>query len=310
MEFPFFTVVIPVYNRRDELRAVLISLKDQTTTDFEVIVVDDGSTDDLSDVVEKITDYPITLIRQENLGGGAARNKGITNARGKYIAFLDSDDFFLPEKLAKCRSVIEQTNATMIYSYARVARGQGVFGRKPNRGIRAGETFEHYALVAREPAQTSTLVVERNLARSVLFDPTLKKFQDIDFGIRLARAGAVIHFIPEELAIWTDNVADNRVGNKRKPTEAYEWLARHRATLTKRGFHGYRANLLSYEIGETERVRAAAYIVLGMLFGGVGIKRGVHSLCRALIPQSAYRPLVNWLLSKRSRPSDSPGSPR
>src|SRR5262245_55820919 len=98
---PLYTVVIPVYNREHLVEKTLRSVLEQSCQDFEIVVVDDGSRDRPQDVIAKLADERIRFIRQENAGGGAARNNGILNARGRYIALLDSDDLFLPDKLEK-----------------------------------------------------------------------------------------------------------------------------------------------------------------------------------------------------------------
>ncbi|HEV8000058.1 MAG TPA: glycosyltransferase family A protein [Planctomycetaceae bacterium] len=95
---PFFSVVIPTYNRADLLRQALESVSRQEFQDFEVIVVDDGSTEDLSSVVAAFD--RTRLIRQANAGPSAARNNGLRAAAGEYVAFLDSDDLWLPWTLS------------------------------------------------------------------------------------------------------------------------------------------------------------------------------------------------------------------
>ncbi len=109
MENPFFSVVIPTYNRAALLREALDSVFAQEFTDFEVIVVDDGSTDDTASVVR---DYGVRIryLRQENRGPGAARNLGIAQAAGRYVAFLDSDDLWFPWTLGNFRDAIEETH--------------------------------------------------------------------------------------------------------------------------------------------------------------------------------------------------------
>lgn len=93
---PRFSVVMPAYNRRRLIRDAVRSVLDQTFTDFELIVVDDGSTDGTLDVLADVSDTRLTVLKQHNAGPGAARNKGIGVAKGEYVTFLDSDDLYMP----------------------------------------------------------------------------------------------------------------------------------------------------------------------------------------------------------------------
>lgn len=95
---PFFSVVIPTYNRSSVLPRAIDSVLSQSLQDFELIVVDDGSTDDTESIIQKYSDK-LKYCKVENRGVSAARNIGATNTNGKYLAFLDSDDEWLPNKL-------------------------------------------------------------------------------------------------------------------------------------------------------------------------------------------------------------------
>ena len=107
---PAISVVIPTFNRAKYLSAAIQSVLDQTYTDYEVIVIDDGSTDDTKSTLQAWTDAgQIRYHYQENAGVSAARNSGIAMARGQYIAFLDSDDLFLPQKLEKQIAAFERS---------------------------------------------------------------------------------------------------------------------------------------------------------------------------------------------------------
>jgi glycosyltransferase involved in cell wall biosynthesis len=93
------SVIIPLYNKGKHVRRALDSVFSQTYKDFEVIVVDDGSSDEGPDIVRKYNDTRLRLIQQDNLGPGAARNRGIRETTGRYAAFLDADDEWLPDFL-------------------------------------------------------------------------------------------------------------------------------------------------------------------------------------------------------------------
>jgi len=97
---PRVSVIIPTYNRAQMLVECLESVISQTFTDYEVIVIDDGSTDDTGELVKPYLDR-IEYIKHENKGNAAARNSGLDIARGELIAFLDSDDLWLPGKLER-----------------------------------------------------------------------------------------------------------------------------------------------------------------------------------------------------------------
>ncbi|MXN92403.1 glycosyltransferase [Flavobacterium sp. Sd200] len=96
---PFFSVVTPLYNKQEYISNTIKSALAQTFTDFEIIIVNDGSTDSSEEVVKQFTDNRIKYIKTINQGVSAARNTGIENASGKIIAFLDADDIWLPEHL-------------------------------------------------------------------------------------------------------------------------------------------------------------------------------------------------------------------
>src|SRR5271170_1724815 len=98
---PVFSVVIPVFNGGEYLERAIASVLRQTLRDFEVIVVDDGSTDGAVDRAMLIKDSRLTILSQPNAGAPTALNRGVSAARGEYIAFLDADDLWAPDKLQR-----------------------------------------------------------------------------------------------------------------------------------------------------------------------------------------------------------------
>lgn len=115
------SVIVPVYNTEKYLEQCLNSILDQTLREIEVICVDDGSSDQSVEMIQKLAgeDERLHLLTQKNSGGGAARNLGMSRARGKYLMFLDSDDFFHPQLLEKMMQRCEETGAQICTCKAR-----------------------------------------------------------------------------------------------------------------------------------------------------------------------------------------------
>ena len=113
---PQFSVVIPLYNKRPYIRRAVDSILAQTLQNFEVIVVDDGSTDSSCDELQDIRDARLRLIRQKNMGEGAARNRGIMEAHAEWLAFLDADDMWFKEHLDELACIIKYFPETGIVS--------------------------------------------------------------------------------------------------------------------------------------------------------------------------------------------------
>ncbi len=114
-----FSVVIPAYNRADTVGRAIQSALDQTHAPLEVLVVDDGSKDSTPEIIASFGE-PVRLIRQENGGAPVARNTGIRAAKGDWIAFLDSDDYWTPEHLMRMGAAIESTQGKAEFYFANI----------------------------------------------------------------------------------------------------------------------------------------------------------------------------------------------
>lgn len=138
---PKVSVIIPVYNCENFIEETLKSVLSQTYKDFEVIVVDDDSKDRTGEIVNVIKDKRIVYIHQENGGVSMARNNGILNSKGEYIALLDHDDLWLPEKLERQMPTLESNSKIgLVYSDCHIVDSKGrITGRSfkdhpPHRG--------------------------------------------------------------------------------------------------------------------------------------------------------------------------------
>jgi glycosyltransferase involved in cell wall biosynthesis len=134
------SVVVPLYNKAAYISRCLRSVSAQTYRDFEAIVVDDGSTDGGDRILDTISEPKLRVLRQANAGPGAARNRGLREARGEYVAFLDADDEWLPEYLATSIRALDQTPnaAAVTSSYFEGRRSHTVEQLWRRRGIVPG----------------------------------------------------------------------------------------------------------------------------------------------------------------------------
>ena len=119
---PEISVIIPTFNYGKYIERAIDSILTQTYQDFEIIVVDDGSTDNTKEIIRSKKSDKIRYFYQENKGAPAARNKGIVESKGKYIAFLDADDEWLPTKLEKQVDKFQKSSnkVALIYGWARI----------------------------------------------------------------------------------------------------------------------------------------------------------------------------------------------
>lgn len=297
MTDPLFSVVVPVYNRADILEHTINSVLSQTLQDFEIIVADDGSSDHPEEVVSRFKDERIRILHQENAGGGAARNLGILDARGQYIALLDSDDLFLPEKLERYASHFPLAENKVLYSSMKVDRGVQKFWIRPSRGIQDGEDVGEYLFCANQLIQTSTIVLPSNLAKRVLFDPALRRGQDLDFCIRLQDQGAIFEYIDEPLTIWADNTEAGRTSYINGYEKSAVWLDKAEPYLTKKAVYGYRATVLAYHLAHIHPVTAFTDLLKGLVLGGVSTRTTLRQFLRAYLPRAFYRRVVNRFVS-------------
>jgi glycosyltransferase involved in cell wall biosynthesis len=183
-------VILPTRNRAGSLRAALDSVLDQTWRDLEVLVVDDASTDATAECLAGVTDPRVRVLRLDHPhGAGGARNAGLKAMDNDWIAFQDSDDRWLPEKLEKQLAAVEAAGNKAGFAYCRCRRsGAGVSYLFPPIHARtvAGELFE--ALLGGNLVSTQTALVRRAcIDAHGRFDEALPPLEDWEFFLRLSR---------------------------------------------------------------------------------------------------------------------------
>lgn len=221
---PLVSVVIPTYNRANLIGRAIQSVLGQTYQNFELIVVDDASTDDTKQIVKGFQDDRIEYIgHNKNKGGAAARNTGIQKANGKYIAFLDSDDEWLSTKLEKQLNCFSQGSDSIGAVYCSHYTQDDSLGyrRGPSSNLKKGD-LRKLLLSGWCPATTSLFVLPKKvLNESGLFDERLTSFQDYDLWIRVAEYYE-FEYVKEPLVIKHQHSGDQIAKDFKPRTKGLE----------------------------------------------------------------------------------------
>jgi glycosyltransferase involved in cell wall biosynthesis len=183
---PKVSVVIPAYNAMTYLPETVESVLQQTFTDFEVLIIDDGSSDHIKEWVAQLTDPRIKLISQINQGLPNARNTGIVHALGEYIAFLDADDLWKPTKLEKqVRCLDDNPSIGLVHTWMVLVDEQSQPTGRVITSNAEGEVWKQ--LVERNVIACPSVMVRRDCFDAVgMFDSTLRSIEDWDMWIRIA----------------------------------------------------------------------------------------------------------------------------
>ena len=181
------SVVIPLFNKEASIKQSLMSVLSQSYQDFEVVIVDDGSTDNSVSKVEEIQDSRIRLIRQENGGPSKARNTGVKNAKGDWILFLDADDELLPGSIAYFAQMIEEhTEADMFLGEVIINNGHTEhLGVKYKKGIENNPFKAH--VFGRLYQCSGTTVYRKSIIEKYPFDERVRRYEDLQRIFKLYR---------------------------------------------------------------------------------------------------------------------------
>ena len=238
---PSISVVVPVFNRAGSVTQAINSLLRQDFEKFEIIIVDDGSNDNTVEVIQAIGDPRIRLFPQpENMGGNAARNRGVREARAPIICFLDSDDEFLPHKLGYINRYFRDHPEVdaLIDSFELLYPSN--FHKKNaariNPALTTSKAVEEAIFARRIFKATPAISARREALMDIgLFDETLKRRQDMDLVLRLARMKEC-RCVPEVL--WTKHWTEGAISSKQETfmVAMIEMCERHPDYLTQPAF--------------------------------------------------------------------------
>lgn len=226
---PLVSVIIPNFNRKAELQRAVDSVLSQDYEELEIIVIDDASTVDVSLSFPPLEPEKLRWIAlPENRGGATARNAGIDAARGELVAFLDSDDVWTSDKLARqVASYLSDGRPTDCVYYSQVVMDRGEERLLlPERPMAPDEGVGDYLFPWRgNLIHTSSLLMPATLARTVRFTDDLRIHQDVDFCLRLQQQGASFRFHPEPLSRWHAEARADRMSYRPKFLLSLNWLA-------------------------------------------------------------------------------------
>lgn len=223
------SVVIPAYNSRDTVRDAVATARAQTLRPTQIIVVDDASKDDTLQQLEAIAGPDLLVVKSPvNGGGGAARNRGIDNATGDVVAFLDADDLWAPNKLASQMALLRaQARKSFVFTAVEHTNEYGEKHVLLKREPFPEESVGDYMLKSGNIMQTSTLLVPRQLLAHCRFNEKLRRFQDLDFVLTLGNAGAAAVFCRQPLVEWRNVGNPKRVSSNPDPAIMRTFLSQH-----------------------------------------------------------------------------------
>jgi glycosyltransferase involved in cell wall biosynthesis len=248
---PTVSIIIPTYQRPVLVVRAVQSALAQTLRDTEVIVVIEAPDDATVRALERITDPRLRLeVLTQHVAPGAARNAGVEQARGAWVAFLDDDDEWLPDKLAQQHRVArESAHRYPIVSCRLIARRAGVDFIWPRRLPAESEPISEYLFCRRGlfwgegMAPSSTLFARRELLRHVPFPPTMRRQEDHHWVLEAALAdGAGVEFVPSLQPLMIRHIDEDRdrIGNRPSTwRSSMEWIRANQRLVTRRAYAGF-----------------------------------------------------------------------
>lgn len=225
---PLVSVIMPMRNTADLVGFSARSVMEQSMPSWELIVVDDNSVDDSFEVVSRLAerDVRITLLRNDGASGaGPTRNVGIQHARGRYIAFLDSDDLWLPTKLAKQLALFEETGAALTYTaYYKIGATDHVEAAtfEPSRRLVRPPLRLDYRVMLRQDYIGFLTAMYDTAALGKRFLPPLRRRQDYALLLSILREGATARGLAEPLALYRAGRPGSLSANKLRAAR-YNW---------------------------------------------------------------------------------------
>lgn len=244
---PSVSVVIPAFNAAGTIKETIDSVLEQSCQDFEIIVVNDNSTDSTEAIVKEYGDPRIKLLAHKAGSASKSRNKGVQNASGKYIAFLDADDVWLPTKLEMQLQALQAVStAKVAYCWVDCIDEASKFLRKSNRFSESGDVYEEMLVHNFLGNGSNPLILKETFSDIGGFDESLPNAEDWDLYLKLAQD---YHFaaVPSALVLYRISYSSKSFKNLLKSEASYSKLMAEACSrrpdsaqiLVRKGFPGY-----------------------------------------------------------------------
>lgn len=184
----FISVVLPVFNGEGTVRETIQCVLGQTVQDWELIIINDGSTDGTAELLDQIQDSRVKVFSFENAGLSASRNRGLAMAKGDYISFIDADDLWTPQKLASQAALMNQSEQTaVVYSWTDFIDEAGEFLHTGTHAKASGNLYEQLFVANFLESGSNALIRREALVAVGGFDESLTAAEDWDCFLKLAR---------------------------------------------------------------------------------------------------------------------------
>ena len=315
---PDISVIMPTYNRAHCLTRAVESCMCQTQPGVEVIIVDDGSTDNTSEIVAALIEQygpeRVRYIHQENAGACVARNRGIDEAHGKYIQFLDSDDYLGPEKFeVQVQALADSGRAIAVCDYEHVEEQGGT----PSPSLTVTNDGDLHAKLAHghDLSISTALIRADSIPRELRYSPELKRKQDVDFFFRYFMMVREYDHTPGVNFYYVQHAADRISNIPRKDTPVYDLFCRaftfwqeHKERIPRenwwmlrpRGLHCARR---LFHRGKRSRAREVVRKALAVPCGTCEVGGLIRIWIRTLTPDAVVN-VLRLGLNRKAGPSD------
>lgn len=197
------SIIIPLYNKKDFIEHCICSIQMQTYTDWELLIIDDGSTDGSSEIVKTfLNDHRIKYFLKKNGGVSSARNYGIKHAKGEWIIFIDADDYFLPNCLYMLSSVVTKYNTKIVcgnyFNEYKGKRKLALWGKKE----RIVSNYFRSVVFRKEDVRVGSAMFEYELLKKYKYNEKLWRYEDAEFDFELLREN-IMAYTPKAVMVHT-----------------------------------------------------------------------------------------------------------